>query len=52
MLDRNREINTDEVLYKDILTILYKNNCQFKTYSGVYGLSGKEITEGDIEAIY
>jgi len=44
ILERNLDVNGTDTLTSFVLSALHKNNIKAKTYSGCYGLGGKEFT--------
>lgn len=51
VLDRSRELLQDDVLFTEISSLLNQNGIKVKTFSGCYGISGKEFTEQHVESV-
>lgn len=53
VLDRTKEAGaTGEPLYLDVVDLIKSENLDIEVYGGRYGLSSKDTTPNDIEAIY
>ncbi len=52
ILERNLDVNGTDTLTSFVLSALYKNNIKAKTYSGCFGLGGKEFTPDMAIAVF
>ena len=52
ILERNLDVNGTDTLTSFVLSALHKNNVKAKTYSGCFGLGGKEFTPDMALAIF
>ncbi len=52
ILERNLDVNGTDTLTSFVLSALYKNNIKAKTYSGCFGLGGKEFTPDMAFAVF
>ena len=52
ILERNLDVNGTDTLTSFVLSALYKNNIKAKTYSGCFGLGGKEFTPDMALAVF
>jgi len=52
VLDRCKEHGSYGPLYLDVLNVITKNNLKISVTGGIYGLSSKNTTPNDIEAVY
>ena len=53
VLDRGKDLgSTGEPLYLDVVDIINKANLKIRVVGGIYGLSSKNTTCNDIEALY
>jgi len=52
ILERNLDVNGTDTLTSFVLSTLHKNNIRAKTYSGCFGLGGKEFTPDMALAVF
>lgn len=52
ILERNLDVNGTDTLTSFVLSTLHKNNIKAKTYSGCFGLGGKEFTPDMALAVF
>ena len=52
ILERNLDVNGTDTLTSFVQSALFKNNIKVKTYSGCYGLGGKEFTPDMAIAVF
>ncbi len=52
ILERNLDVNGTDTLTSFVLSTLHKNNIKAKTYSGCFGLGGKEFTPDMAFAVF
>ena len=52
ILERNLDVNGTDTLTSFVLSALHRNNIQAKTYSGCFGLGGKEFTPDMAMAVF
>ncbi len=52
VLDRTKEQGSFGPLYLDVSNVINKNRKNISVYGGIYGLSSKNTTPNDIEAVY